>query len=103
MAPSREICLLVHPFVHPHTWVNTLYCLQEWRGEQRILPPGDKINPWGTTSPLGSKFAPRSEVKNWPLPPSSVSGGSVRVCGPVPPVHEGRQHLRPGNPIRDQC
>jgi hypothetical protein len=44
--------------------VNTLYCLEEWRGEQRISPPGDKIHPWGTTSPLGSKFAPRGEVQN---------------------------------------
>jgi hypothetical protein len=29
------------------------------------LHPGDKIHPWGTTSPLGSKF--RGEVKNGPL------------------------------------
>jgi hypothetical protein len=28
--------------------------------------PGDKINPLGTNSPLGSKFAPRGEVKNGP-------------------------------------
>jgi hypothetical protein len=67
--------------------VNTLCCLEEWRGEQRISPPGDnftpskgtkftpggqlrpwgKIHPWGTTSPLGSKFAHRGEVKNGPL------------------------------------
>jgi hypothetical protein len=45
--------------------VNTLYCLEEWRGEQRISPPGDNFtprgqnSPLGTTSPLGSKFAPR--------------------------------------------
>jgi hypothetical protein len=50
--------------------VNTLYCLEEWRGEQRISPPGDnftpgdKIHPWGTTLPLGAKFSPRGEVKN---------------------------------------
>jgi hypothetical protein len=51
-----------------------MYCLEEWTGEQRIsppgdnfTPPGDKIHPWGTASPLGSKFAPRSEVKNGPL------------------------------------
>jgi hypothetical protein len=48
-------------------------CLGEWRGEQRISPqritspPGDKNQPWGTTSPLESKFAPRVEVKNGPL------------------------------------
>jgi hypothetical protein len=53
--------------------VNTLYCLEEWRGEQRISPPGDnfnprgKIHPWGTTSPLGVKVFPRGEVKNGPL------------------------------------
>jgi hypothetical protein len=47
--------------------VNTLYCLEEWRGEQRISPLGDTIHPWGTTSPLGSKFAPRGKVKNGPL------------------------------------
>jgi hypothetical protein len=52
--------------------VNTHNCLQEWRCEQRISPPGDNFTPrglihtWGTTSPLWSKFAPRSEVKNGP-------------------------------------
>jgi hypothetical protein len=62
----------VHPFVHPHPGVKTLYCLEEWKDEQRIShegitpPPGDKINPWGTTSPLGSKFVPRGEVNNGP-------------------------------------
>jgi hypothetical protein len=53
--------------------VNTLYCLEEWRGKYIIKPqgitspPGDKINPWWTTSPLGSRFAPMAEVKNGPL------------------------------------
>jgi hypothetical protein len=81
----------VYPFVHPpgvntlyclEEWrdeqrisppgVNTLYCLEEWRGKQRISPPGDnftprgQIHPWGTTSPLGVKVFPRSEVKNGP-------------------------------------
>jgi hypothetical protein len=47
--------------------VNTPYCLEEWRGEQRVHPQGitsplvDKIHPWG------SKFAPRGEDKNGPL------------------------------------
>jgi hypothetical protein len=27
--------------------VNTLYCLEEWRGEQRISPPGDNFTPRG--------------------------------------------------------
>jgi hypothetical protein len=54
--------------------VNTPNYLEEWRGEQRIYPPrgylhphpGDKIHPWKTTLPLGSKFAPRGENKNGP-------------------------------------
>jgi hypothetical protein len=46
--------------------MNTLYSLEEWSGEQRISAPGDKFHPWGTTSPLGPKFAPRGEVKNGP-------------------------------------
>jgi hypothetical protein len=52
--------------------VNTLYCVEEWRGEQRISPPqeitstpGDKFHPYWTT-PLGSKFPPSGEVKNGP-------------------------------------
>jgi hypothetical protein len=48
LAPRGEICLL---------GVNTLYCLEECRGE----------HPQGTNSPLGSKFAPRGEVKKGPL------------------------------------
>jgi hypothetical protein len=39
----------VHPFVHPH------YCVQEWRGEQRIFPQG-------TTSPLGDTLTPGVKV-----------------------------------------
>jgi hypothetical protein len=39
----------VHPFVHP-PGVISLYCLEEWRGKQRISPPGDN-------SPLGDNFA----------------------------------------------
>jgi hypothetical protein len=52
--------------------VNTLYCLEEWRGEQRISPPGDnftprgQIHPWGTTLPLGVKVCPKGEVNNGP-------------------------------------
>jgi hypothetical protein len=53
--------------------MNTLYCLEEWRGKQRISLPGDnftpkaKIHPWEKNSLLGSKFAPRGEVTNGPL------------------------------------
>jgi hypothetical protein len=55
----------VQPFVYPHPGVNTLYCLEERRGKQRISPPGDNftprglIHPWGTTSPLGVKVCPQ--------------------------------------------
>jgi hypothetical protein len=44
----------------------------QWRGKQRISLPGDKftpgnkIHPWGITSPLGSKFVQRGKVKNGP-------------------------------------
>jgi hypothetical protein len=64
--------------------VNTLYCLEEWRREQRISPPGDKIHPWGTNSPLGSKFAPRGEVKN-----GSMDNEKVREPGPGRGSHLG--------------
>jgi hypothetical protein len=53
--------------------VITHYVLEEWRGEQRISPPGDNFtprgqnSPLGATSPLGVKFTPRGEVKNGPL------------------------------------
>jgi hypothetical protein len=52
--------------------MNTLYFLEEWRGEQIISSPGDKIHPggqllpWGQSLPLGSKFAPGGKVKNGP-------------------------------------
>jgi hypothetical protein len=69
----------VHPFVHPPR-VNTLYCLEEWRGEQRISPPGDnfthrgQIHPWWTTSPLGDKVFPKGPSLEWasgsPMQPS---------------------------------
>jgi hypothetical protein len=45
----------------------TTSCLEEQRGEQRISTLGDKIHPCETTSPPGSNFAPRGEVKNGPL------------------------------------
>jgi hypothetical protein len=38
--------------------VNTLYCLEEWRGEQIISPPGDNFTPRGQNSPLGDNFTP---------------------------------------------
>jgi hypothetical protein len=41
--------------------VNTLYCLEEWRGVQRISPPGDEFTPGGQSLPS------MGEVKNGPL------------------------------------
>jgi hypothetical protein len=46
--------------------MNTLYRLEEWRGEQRFSPPGDNFTPSGQNSPLGDNFDPRGEVKNGP-------------------------------------
>jgi hypothetical protein len=51
------------PFTVAVLW---MYCLDEWKGEQRILPPGDSSTPRGPLRPWGSKFAPRGEVKNGP-------------------------------------
>jgi hypothetical protein len=71
----------VHPFVHPTGWTLSTYCSEEWRGEQRISPPGDNFTLrgqnlplGGTTSPLGSKFAPRGEVKYGPQLPLQIIG-----------------------------
>jgi hypothetical protein len=37
--------------------VNTLYCLEEWRGEQGITSPlGDNFTPGGQSLPLGVKL-----------------------------------------------
>jgi hypothetical protein len=37
--------------------VNTLCCLEEWRGEQIISShPEDNIHPWGQSLPKGPKF-----------------------------------------------
>jgi hypothetical protein len=44
--------------VHLPSGVNTLYCLEEWRGKKRISPPGDNFTPRGQISPLGDNFAP---------------------------------------------
>jgi hypothetical protein len=44
----------VHPYVHPQGWTLSRYCLEEWRGEQRILPPGNNFTPRGQNSPRGT-------------------------------------------------
>jgi hypothetical protein len=56
LAPRDEICPLGEmftPLCSP-PGVNTLYCLEEWRGEQRISPPGENftLHPWGQSFPL---------------------------------------------------
>jgi hypothetical protein len=85
LAPRGEICPLGGMFTLLFTpGVNTLYCLEEWRGKQTISLPGDNItpreqnSPLGTTSPLGPKFAPRGEVKNV-LPNREVSFESISI------------------------
>jgi hypothetical protein len=39
--------------------VNALYCLEEWRGGQRISPPGDNF------TPSGAKFTPGEQLRSW--------------------------------------
>jgi hypothetical protein len=46
--------------------VNTLYCLEEWRGEQRISTPGNNFNPLGYNFAPWVKVSPRGEVMNGP-------------------------------------
>jgi hypothetical protein len=55
--------------------MNTLYCLEEWRGEQRISPPGDNLTPMGTTPPLGPIFRT--------FFPGKISGKSPRKISPL--------------------
>jgi hypothetical protein len=49
--------------------MNTFYCLEEWRGKQRVSTEGttshleDKVYPWGPTSPLEVKFRPWGKFK----------------------------------------
>jgi hypothetical protein len=37
----------VHPSVHPHPGVNTLYCLEKWRMNRGSSPPVDNFTPGG--------------------------------------------------------
>jgi hypothetical protein len=79
LAPRDEVCPLgwMFPLSSPPPAplvVNTLYCLEEWRGKHRISPPWYNFTPRGQSSLLGDKFAPggskfahRGEVKNGPL------------------------------------
>jgi hypothetical protein len=59
LAPRGEIFppgVMFTPLFNPG--VNTLYCLEEWRGEQRISPPEDNFTPRGQNSPPGDNIAP---------------------------------------------
>jgi hypothetical protein len=64
LAPRGEICPLGGMFNPSFTLRDEhyIYYLEEWRGEQRISPPGDKIHPggqirpWGQSLPLGVKL-----------------------------------------------
>jgi hypothetical protein len=40
--------------------VNNFYCLEEWRGEQRISPPADNFTPI-----QGTKFTPGGQLRPW--------------------------------------
>jgi hypothetical protein len=63
--PRGELCPLgkCSPLRSP-PGVNTHYCLEEWRGEQRISPPGDnftpgprgQLRPRGQSLPLGARM-----------------------------------------------
>jgi hypothetical protein len=64
LAPRGEIWPLgeCSPLCSP-PGVNTLYCLEEWRGKHRISPPWDNFTPRGQNSPLGDKFAPGVKLR----------------------------------------
>jgi hypothetical protein len=75
IAPRGELCPLGRIFTPSFPpWVDTLYCLEEWRGEQRSSPPGDNFTPRGQCSPRGDNFAPGCEVKNGPSAPVLPDG-----------------------------
>jgi hypothetical protein len=75
LAPRGEICPLggmFTPSFTPRGEHSLLVRRMEGRTENFIpqgitTPPGDTVHPWGTSSSLGSKFAPWGEVKNGPL------------------------------------
>jgi hypothetical protein len=59
--------------LHSPPGVNTLYCVEEWRGKHRISPSGDNFTLRGQSSSLGAKvhpwgpkFAPRAKFKVGP-------------------------------------
>jgi hypothetical protein len=56
--------------------VNILYCLEEWRGEQRISPTGDNFTPRRQSSLLEDDFAPRGQ--SYPLGAKLRMGLRVR-------------------------
>jgi hypothetical protein len=56
---------MVTPSFTPRSDHSLLFRRMEGQAENFI--PRGQNSPWGTTSPLGSKFALRGEVKNGPL------------------------------------
>jgi hypothetical protein len=78
IASRDEIRGNVHPFFHP-PGVNTLYCFEEWRGEQRISPPGYNFTPGGQSALLGDNFAPGGQLRSWGT--TSLLGDKVCPLG----------------------
>jgi hypothetical protein len=67
LAPRGEICPLGVKFTPSFTPRGEHYLLfKRMEGRTENFTPRGQIHPWVTNSPLGSKFAPRGEVKNGP-------------------------------------
>jgi hypothetical protein len=54
------------------------------------IPPGDKLHPWGPSSPLGTKFTPGDQVHPWgpssPLGTKFTPGDQVHPWGASSPL-----------------
>jgi hypothetical protein len=63
--------------------VNTLYCLEEWRGEQKISPLGDNFTPGGESLPLGAKLRMGLclHLLNNPWAPTLLFGLTITLVG----------------------
>jgi hypothetical protein len=85
----------------PLEGVNTLYCLEEWRGEQRISAPGENFTPrWQKFTP-GGQLRPWGHnlplVKNGPKGCQIFLGATYQNGGNVPDDHKTCQYL----PLQD--
>jgi hypothetical protein len=60
LAPRGELCSRGGMFTPSFTPI--LYCSEEWRVEQWILPPGDNFTPRGLNSSLGDNFTPGGQI-----------------------------------------